>query len=147
MSNENIKFRVTLNIEFTPHIETKSTIEATIKHALEFLSLEGLLSVDLDAEVESYKYRIEEETEDETPEPEPQGVKVYDLKSDKELHFDANTDPVYAVRYAHVTEDRPELSSWFFAAIQDRKQNEIERKLPVTKTATTVCCGDWATKL
>lgn len=136
-------------IEYRINIDADTPLEAALK-AESYMRAAGsyrpVLEVTADQGNSTTEDLEEQDVTPETEEPEPQGAIVYDLKSDKEIHFDDKTDPAYAVRYAHVTEDQPELSSWFFAAIQDGKRDEIELKLPVIKSATTIACGDWVTK-
>lgn len=71
-------------------------------------------------------------------------VKVFNLNSEEELHFDRNTVREYAVRYAYCTEQHPELASWFFACVQDNRQGEIEQHLPLERGFVSIACGDWA---
>lgn len=71
-------------------------------------------------------------------------LKVFNLISDEELYFDINTVPEYAVRYAYCTEQRPELASWFFSCVQDKRQDEIEVKLPILRGNVSIACGEWA---
>lgn len=71
-------------------------------------------------------------------------LKVFNLTTDAELHFDAHTTPEYAVRYAYCTEQQPELASWFFSRWQDTEREEIEARLPLTIGLVSIACGDWA---
>lgn len=68
---------------------------------------------------------------------------VFNLVKDEELTFDDLTVPEYAVRYGHAVEDA-HLASWFFAAMQDGRYDEIEQRLPITYGKQSMCCGNWA---
>lgn len=70
-------------------------------------------------------------------------LKVFNLTTNEELHFDEHTAPEYAVRYAYCIEQRPELASWFFSRWQDTEKAEIEARLPLTIGKTSIACGDW----
>lgn len=72
-------------------------------------------------------------------------MKVFNLLNNTELEFDDKTVDVYAVVYAHVTEDRPELSSTFFNSVHDKTLETFYKSMPIIIGRSSVSCGNWAT--
>lgn len=72
---------------------------------------------------------------------------AFNLLENSSMSFDDKTDPEYAVCYAYVTTDAPELSSAFFAAIHGGSFEAFKTKLPIVRGKDTVACGDWAALL
>lgn len=75
-------------------------------------------------------------------------VKVFALGDDFEMLFDAGTVPKYAVAYAHITEDRKELTSAFFHAVHDKTLDEFYAKhnIVFTESGGSIACGNWAAR-